>query len=1319
MSNPRRHQDYAIGWICPLPVEQTIALLMLDETHDRLPQQPADQNIYTLGSIGDHNIVIAGLHQPGNSPAATVVTQMRNTFPNIHYVLLVGIGGGVPVRTESDWVRLGDVVVCKPIGEYPGVVQYDTGKAEVGQFKRIGALPPPPVVLLQAAQDMEVKRSLLKPQDDPIAQCLQRIPSDIPALKRYLYPGFAKDRLYHNDYIHKQPGVPCDECKCDLARLRRREDPENTNPKYVRVHRGVIASGGMVIKDANQRDDLARKYGVLCFETEAAGTLADLPALVIRGIAYYCDSHKNDLWHGYAAATAAAYTRQLILHMPIYSRLSDDIHLKSSISDRRKELVAWIGGTVTDDEYHAALSAQIPGTCRWILQRTQFKAWAALTSEVSKVLWIRGGPGCGKTILTASIIRHVTSLHSIGSISAAYFFCRDEDERKRDLNEIARSWVQQIVNKMDDADTITFLEHNIAIEDTAQDIIDYSTSIVNERLGVNKDQDFISEISKDVARKCDGMFLWVRLMGKQLFPGKNKNQIRRTLDIMPQGLEQTYRREIHSIINLGISEKAWAIGILRWTYFAARPLTVRELTEALLTETNTLTTFPFHEMPDTWDEYYVNDQIRRYCQSLIDIRGSPAASITTHTVHFIHTSVKEFLSQTSICAMDQGFSFSEAAKEHELLARTCLTYLCLDDVAVDDPSDLHTLQDKKETFQFLEYSSLCWYAHMSRSENCHGRLEQFIRVLFDPSSTRWMMLSEMFSQKLWPGSTLHPIKEHNEPTPLPIVSYLGLLDTVKWLLSLGSDIDATLGRFGSALHSAAARRQKNTAQFLLEKGADKNKQGGMYGYPIVAAAAAAKYNPRESADIVDMLLKAGADISCRDQTGLSALHHTAIVGSEETLIILLRNGATVDDHDGHQRTPLFWAAAHGHNLITELLIERGAEVSTRDVDNRTPLFAAIQNGHMPIVEVLTQHGIDVRTQDNAGLTPLHIAVKLGHPQMVDLLLRHGADANAADRDGVTPVFVAALSRHNTILQNLIQHRGQVNCKTSLEAWTPLHAACAGTKEATTVQLLLDHGAEVDAADSHGNTPLFYAAGNGSPAIIEILIQYNAQVNATQELGLTPIHAALAGVHPLAIEALLKHGECNLLSGECVSLRGNSPLMIAILIEELRPVVQPLVRAGVWVNSRNNAGLAPVHLAAQIGDVGILELLLENDAAVNALTDKGLTPLHIAVSEGKQDIVQLLLDNGADVNAGKDERTPMYLAIGKRDELITMSLVRHGAEADVLLALAIKQGDEDTVRFILQHGPEIGPEFLIFGKRYGHDHILQLMVEHFLAKDAVD
>lgn len=72
------------------------------------------------------------------------------------------------------------------------------------------------------------------------------------------------------------------------------------------IHRGTIASGELVIKDANKRDDLAQEHGVLCFDMEAAGALTEFPCMVIRGISDYCDSHKNDAWHGYAAAVAAA-----------------------------------------------------------------------------------------------------------------------------------------------------------------------------------------------------------------------------------------------------------------------------------------------------------------------------------------------------------------------------------------------------------------------------------------------------------------------------------------------------------------------------------------------------------------------------------------------------------------------------------------------------------------------------------------------------------------------------------------------------------------------------------------------------------------------------------------------------------------------------------------------------------------------------------------------------------------------------------------------------------------------------------------------------
>jgi nucleoside phosphorylase len=69
------------------------------------------------------------------------------------------------------------------------------------------------------------------------------------------------------------------------------------------------------MKDGIERDILAKRHDVLCFETEAAGIMHAIPALVIRGICDYADSHKNKRWQRYAAATAAAYARFLLLHV--------------------------------------------------------------------------------------------------------------------------------------------------------------------------------------------------------------------------------------------------------------------------------------------------------------------------------------------------------------------------------------------------------------------------------------------------------------------------------------------------------------------------------------------------------------------------------------------------------------------------------------------------------------------------------------------------------------------------------------------------------------------------------------------------------------------------------------------------------------------------------------------------------------------------------------------------------------------------------------------------------------------------------------------
>lgn len=315
MSKVLSHEDYTVGWICPLEVEQIAALAMLDEEHDRLPQVPADHNVYNLGSIAGHHVVVAGLPQPGNDSAATVVTQMRMTFPNLRFGLLVGIGGGVPVKTDNGMIRLGHVIVSKPAGIHSGVVQYDHGKAENGEFERTGALAPPPTVLLNAAQDLAAKRA--RSRKDPVGENIKRIDTSIQKLRRYKHLGVGQDYLYRPEYMHLQPGVPCDECGCELSqRILQANDDDDDETKVV-VHRGTIASGELVVKDALLRDKLAKEYGLLCFETEAAGALADFPCIVIRGISDYCDSHKNDQWHEYAAAAAAAYARQLFIHMPI------------------------------------------------------------------------------------------------------------------------------------------------------------------------------------------------------------------------------------------------------------------------------------------------------------------------------------------------------------------------------------------------------------------------------------------------------------------------------------------------------------------------------------------------------------------------------------------------------------------------------------------------------------------------------------------------------------------------------------------------------------------------------------------------------------------------------------------------------------------------------------------------------------------------------------------------------------------------------------------------------------------------------------------
>jgi nucleoside phosphorylase len=95
--------------------------------------------------------------------------------------------------------------------------------------------------------------------------------------------------------------------------LRPQRAKDEDNPV---IHYGLIASADQLMKDALVRDNLALENNVLCFEMEAAGLMNCFPCLIIRGICDYSDSHKNKTWQGYAAMTAAAYAKDLLLQIP-------------------------------------------------------------------------------------------------------------------------------------------------------------------------------------------------------------------------------------------------------------------------------------------------------------------------------------------------------------------------------------------------------------------------------------------------------------------------------------------------------------------------------------------------------------------------------------------------------------------------------------------------------------------------------------------------------------------------------------------------------------------------------------------------------------------------------------------------------------------------------------------------------------------------------------------------------------------------------------------------------------------------------------------
>lgn len=916
-----------------------------------------------------------------------------------------------------------------------------------------------------------------------------------------------------------------------------------------------------------------------------------------------------------------------------------------SLEVRRKDLLTWIGAVLTEEDYERALSTRLDGTCKWILQRSKFLDWATYDdqSDKTKILWIHGSAGFGKTVMCARIVEHLTCN---AAIPVAHYFCVGGDEAKRNPQEIVRSWVAQLVNHSEHAVELTrpfqlgkearkateadiwqifetlslnlgpyfyvidgydecikldltsrhsvdgkakflqqltaklsgtrgrlllvsrddhdvrsqlyngsggssknvFFEYQITSQDTTDDISSFSHDMVERELP-NKPNSLKEEIAQEAAQKCDGMFLWIKLMHVRLSPGKNAKQLRELVRVTPSGLDQAYERDVKTIMELGNDERTRAISILRWTLFATRPLTVRELTEALIVRDKiTCDRFPVDDLPDAWDEYYTNDQIRRLCGSLIEIRSSESHEpLTTHTVQFVHFSVKEYLTREGDIKLStpRMLSFSDAPFEHSLLAQTCLRYLCYEEFKVQERSTKQSLQSKMNSYAFLLYAALSWNIHAKYSGKHLQDLDGLINTLFEPEASSWLLWSEILDTDIHSFEDFQESCRNSYPGPMYYAAWSGLPRTMEFLRLQGLDLNSKGGIYGSALQVAALNHDIITIDYLLEHNADVNIEGGKFGTAIAAAAWGTFSDDQEA--VIRLLIDAGANIEGKDDQGRTASFFAAASGRQDILRLLHKENANHHAATLYGTIPLHVALDFGQEKTAMFLLDLGSDPTVTDNCGWNALHHAVWAGFDSFVAQLLHRRrrpnnvvetsftafhdtdleghkvVDINARDSIGMTALHTAVQWGRQHVIKLLLKHKANFEIARNDGWTPLHSATRSGDEAMVELLLSAGAKANVFTEEKKCTPLHIAVEVGPGKALVQLLLDSGADVNALDEYGWTPLHIAVAAKFESISITLLDAGADPNLSGYFNETALHMAFYRNWTQMIDPLLSYG----------------------------------------------------------------------------------------------------------------------------------------------------------------------------------------------------
>ncbi len=479
---------------------------------------------------------------------------------------------------------------------------------------------------------------------------------------------------------------------------------------------------------------------------------------------------------------------------------------------------------------------------------------------------------------------------------------------------------------------------------------------------------------------------------------------------------------------------------------------------------------------------------------------------------------------------------------------------------------------------------------------------------------------------------VHDLFREQAMPPIVVAAKHGDLAGVQALLEDGADPNAADDHGRTALHWAARGHHTSVVELLLAKGAHSSVKDGEGLTPLHVVLLWNAYAPRS----LGITAGGGLPIAQVDEARV------------ELVRALIEHGADVSEPTPEGALPIELAAERDAFGVVKLLAEHGADVSR--LEGHRNLWYWCMEGDAEVVQFLVDCGLDMDSRDSYGMRPLHWAAYGNNQEAARVLVESGAeydiycagclgdvdrvrellaDGVAADERGPydrTPLHGAALNGHVAAAQVLIDAGADPDAPNQ-DGWTPLMYALPAEAVA---ELLLRSGADIEARDNEGSTALLrrhWVSDDEHLGAIRWLLDHGADPQATNDKGNTFLHVVDGdvgeAVPPGDEDVAVPEGE-----------EGGEAVKAANLVLE----------SGADVSAANTLGWTPLHRAASEGYVNLAELFIEHGADVDARTNTGRTPLHVAAWNGHLDIIKLLEESGADMNAQDDDgQTPLHKA----------------------------------------------------------------------------